>query len=77
MEGSCLSLVSSNIMCLYRYFRHHWKEDRICNTLITKLGKEPGLELGDSRQGLGPEPGPGLKLGTGSGLKLELGPGLS
>ena len=35
-----LSLVSSNIMCLYGHFRYHWKEDRISNTLITKLSAQ-------------------------------------
>ena len=35
--GLGLSLVSSNKMCLYRNIRYHWKEDRIRNTLITKL----------------------------------------
>ena len=35
-----LSLVSSNIMCLYGHFRYHWEEDRISNTLITKLSAQ-------------------------------------
>ena len=38
-RGLGLSLVSSNIMCLYRHPRYYWKEDRICNTLIIKLSE--------------------------------------